>query len=147
MSPYDQQTLQHLVSQLDQHAAQLIENADELKSHAEQLRSQTRMIKVIVDEIYHNRSLIDNVETDVKQNRERIVALERLSELQTREPEVKYITQEQINILKQRVKEKGNPATVWAKLRLHFDVTRYIFLPRSRFREVLDWLENYQLED
>ena len=143
-SPYHPQTLRHLVNQLDQHALQLIENANGLKDHAEQLRTQTRMIKVIVDEIYRNRNRIDETIDNTTENRERIVALEKLVKQDSLVETDEYITQEQIKILKQRVKEKGKPCRIWAKLRLHFSITRYIFLPKERFREALDWLERYK---
>ena len=143
---HDRQTLQHLVHQLDRHAGQLIENAEELKGHAQQLQSQSRLIKAIVDEIYHNRGRLDTVETDVKQIQDRIAALEKRSRRSRPAKESDYLSDEQINILKQRVKDKGNPCRVWARLKLHFGVTRYIFLPKEKFREILDWLENYQPE-
>ena len=146
MRSHDRQALMRMAQQLDRHAVQLIENADELKGHAERLCSQTRMITVIVNEIYRNRDKIQEVKTEVKANRERIIALEKLTEQNERKPEQEeeYITSEQIKILQGRVKEKGRPITVWARLKLHFGVTRYIFLPRERFREVLDWLETYR---
>ena len=145
--------VQNMVQKLERHSEQLMNNAlqlsqhaDELKGHAEQLCSQTRMIKVIVDEIYLNRSEIRDVKKDVTGNRERILALEKLAE-QHQEPESEYISPEQVKILQDRVKEKGQPAiSVWAKLKSHFGVTRYIFLPRDRFREILDWLESYGSE-
>ncbi len=144
LTPQSEQTLKYLVDQLDQHAVQLIENADGLKSQAEQLHSQTRMIKAIVDEIYLNRNRIGNAENKIQEHDHRILALEKLSE----EPQEKdpYIISEQIAILKERVKVKGNPCRIWSKLKSHFGITRYIFLPRDRFREALDWLESHSFE-
>ena len=157
LSPATRGTLQRMVAQLDRQAEQLIENAhqlsrhagqltehaEELKGHAEQLHSQTRMIKAIVDEIYLNRSEIQEMRKEVSANRKRILALEKLAE-EGREKEIEYLTPEQIKILQSRVQEKGKPATVWARLKLHFGVTRYIFLPKDSFREILDWLEKYR---
>ena len=140
-----QDTLRHMVQQLGQQATQLIENADELRSHAEQLKSQSRMIAAIVDQIYLNRGQIGDLRDEIGENRNRIIALENSSKKKiSLQLEIEHITQEQINILKRRVKEKGNPCRIWSKLKTHFNITRYIYLPKDKFREALDWLENYR---
>ena len=109
--------------------------------------SQSRLVAAIVDQLYDNKEQINKVETRVSAHdktidahNKRLEALEMLSESKTEE---EYISQEQCGILRDRVKAKGKPATIWAKFRLHFEITRYQFLPRRRFREALDWLEQY----
>lgn len=149
--------LQQMVQQLSQHSFQLIENAEELdkhanqlsshaaelKKHATQLYSQTQMVKALVEEIYLNRRHVEQIELKTESNSEKIKALERLTNELLASEEGQYISEKQIEVLKKRVKAKGSPTKVWSQLKQQFEVTRYIFLPKSRFREVLDWLENY----
>ncbi|WP_372364798.1 hypothetical protein [Candidatus Uabimicrobium sp. HlEnr_7] len=147
-SPATQNILQHMVAQLNQHAEQLIKNAGqlsyqagELKEHAQQMRSQSHMIKVIVDEIYTNRDFTKKVDADLQATKSRIKSLEQQYQNYSTD---KYVTAEQINVLKAKVKKKGNPISVWAKLKSHFGVARYSFLPQRKFRDVIAWLENYE---
>ena len=97
--------------------------------------------------MYVNRRRIEKGEKQLLHLEDRLKKIEEFQEnkltLKNRE---EYITNEQIEVLKQRVKRKGKPSSIWCKFRLHFDITRYIFLPRNRFREALDWLENYKCE-
>lgn len=145
-SPQTQQKLNFMVMQLDKHADQLIANAsqlssqaDELKDHAQQLRLQTNMVKAIVGEIYVNRDHIKKVDSKAQSNTRRIAMLEKLTE-----DSPQYITSEQIKTLREKVKQRGNPATIWAKFRVHFNVSRYVHLPRHRFEEAVDWITKLQ---
>jgi hypothetical protein len=130
-------------SQLASTVSQLRRTAEQSDKNAKQLLSQANLVKAIVEEVYNNRR-------EIRQNTESIKKLElRFSllkeELKQVPPptNIEYISEEQIKILKARVKEKGSSSEVWWKLKQHFGVTRYIFLPKSRFREVLDWLEQF----
>ena len=55
-----------------------------------------------------------------------------------------YISDRQIETLKQKVRQlPGKPITVWKKFNKFFDISRYRFLPASKFDEALQWLEHY----
>lgn len=136
--------------ELDTHANQLTEYSLKSKEHTSQLRQnaeqmifQSKLIKAMVEEMYDNKYRIQHIETRVDSYDKRIEALERLSENEKKRDE-EFISEEQVHFLKERVKSMGESNKIWHKLKQHFGVTRYIFLPKSRFREVLDWLENYQ---
>ena len=53
-----------------------------------------------------------------------------------------YITQDQINILKAKVKQKGTPVSIWRKFNKAFCLKRYKFLPKSKFQEAVNWIES-----
>ena len=142
--------------QLDTHANQLTEysrqltettfrateHTAQLRQNAEQLIFQSKLIKAMVEEMYDNKHRIQHVESRVESYDKRIEALERLSESQNKR-EDEFISEEQVHFLKERIKSMGPSNKIWHKLKQHFGVTRYIFLPKSRFREVLDWLEQF----
>jgi uncharacterized protein (DUF3084 family) len=143
------QTLNRIVQQLDEQARQLSEHADcfatqvsELKNHAKQLKVQTEMIKALLEESYENRKRLETVEKKVELSQERLNDLEELTQQLTSSKTEEYLSEEQIQLLKERVHQRKNPQKIWSKLKKHFEVTRYKYLPKAKFREILDWLEN-----
>lgn len=53
-----------------------------------------------------------------------------------------FVNDEQIRLLKERVKSKKNSRQIWFLFREHFGISSYRFLPKNLFRKALDWLEN-----
>lgn len=49
--------------------------------------------------------------------------------------------------LKNKAKDKGNMRMLWVKFNRHFEITRYSLLPENRFKEALQWLEDYCYEN
>ncbi|MEK7485003.1 MAG: hypothetical protein AABZ60_11810 [Planctomycetota bacterium] len=154
---YSASPLVQQAGMLVEHANQLSTHAEQINKHANQLVAQARLVSAIAEEVYQNREHMKNLESEFKQHEKRVLFLERqvLIEHKKKNPlliaqniyeisnQPETISSEQIKILKQKVNEKGKSLTVWAKFKLHFEISRYIFLPRNRFQEALDWLSSY----
>ncbi len=133
--------------ELGEQAAKIADNACQLTNHAVQLQenasglvSQVNLIKAIVNEVQSNKGDIRELKQRVnilERPKSRLVCLPKAPLTRTEE----HITSEQIEVLKRKVKEKGKPIAIWKKLNKHFEVNRYIFLPKNRFDEILAWLE------
>ena len=133
--------------------------ADQLTDNAEQLVAQARILKVAVAEMYRNKEQIAINRDNISKHYEHIIDFDRrLSNLEQKNltkssnefakeknqqaDSSEYITAEQIEILKKKVKEKGRPITIWKRFNKAFEITRYKFLPENRFQEALEWIEN-----
>lgn len=148
---FPEETLNQIVQQLDtqaghliQHAEQFSIQADELKNHAKQLKIQTEMIKALWEEACQSKRRMDFFEKKVETTQERLTALERLAQQFMHQKSEENLSEEQIQLLKERIKKNGSPQKIWSMLKKHFGVKRYNELSKSRFREILDWLEKYE---
>lgn len=128
----------------------LEENATQLTRNAEQLIFQSNLIKAMIEEMYENKHGLKKLEHDVEKHdfrldlyNKRIEALEELARTQNEEG-IEKLSEEQLELLKKRVKLKGPGMKVWGEFKKHFQVSRYRDLPKQKFREALDWLENYE---
>ena len=115
---------------------------DELAQMADQVVAQALLIKAVVTEINMAKDGINDLHRKYQDHNQRIAALESLQE--QRPTVMAYITQEQMERLRNKVKKLNDkPITVWRKFNKYFSLTRYKFLPQSRFEEALQWLDNY----
>ncbi|MEK7484462.1 MAG: hypothetical protein AABZ60_09045 [Planctomycetota bacterium] len=106
----------------------------------------------MVEEIYENKRELKKIESNLESCVEqlslqyrKIEALERVSKNES-DANKEHISEEQMELLKIRVKAKGSKMKVWAMFKKYFKVTRYRHLPKQKFREALDWLESYESE-
>ncbi len=131
--------------QLVAHSLQLTKNAQELEVSAQNALQQDRMLVAVITEMNRQRSRIDEVSTTVHHIKEDMHKFDRrISFLE--QPVLgrdEFITKEQIDVLRGKAKEKGNPTAIWPKFKKHFDLSRYVHLPQRRFGEAVLWLEGY----
>lgn len=139
--------LTHQAGALVQHAGQLTTHADQITKQANQLMAQSRLISAIAEEVYQNRERVKWLENGYRSHEERLLLLEKNSFEKERERiEVESISEEQVRILREKVKHKGSSSKIWAKFKIHFGISRYIFLPKHQFQEALEWLEKFENE-
>ena len=116
----------------------------ELAQIADQIVAQALLVKAVVNEINMARDGINDLNRKYQEHDHRISILES-GQYRQQQLEVDYITQNQIEQLRNRVKKLSDkPITVWRRFNKAFDITRYKFLPRTRFNEALNWLDNYE---
>lgn len=132
--------------ELDGHFHQMRKITEQSSQNTRQLVSQAELIKAIVAEMYRNRDDIQQVSKRLQDLELRFSSWD-IRQVQPALPQVEYITQEQIEILKAKVKEMGKrqTAAVWKKMNKHFGISRYKFLPKNRLGEALEWLEKTAL--
>ena len=139
--------LLHVAKELRIHAEKISLGAQRTSENAAQLIRQADLLTDIIREVYHGRD-------EMREMREKVAKLElRFSVWENNQeswqtsqssdtPE--YISDRQIETLKEKVRQlPGKPITVWKKFNKFFDISRYRFLPASKFDEALQWLEQY----
>lgn len=138
--------LLHIAEELRIHAQKIALGAQRTSENAAQLIRQADLLKDIIQEVYRGRD-------EMREMREKVTKLElqfsvwknNHEEQQSQPQQIsEYISERQIEILKQKVRQlPDKPITVWKKLNKFFSISRYRFLPASKFEEALQWLEQY----
>ena len=113
------------------------------KDPLEIISLQARMISTLAEEIYKSRKQIENHD-------QQIASLDfRLSHLETSPIALpgQRISSSQCSILQSLVKEKARSKKqmiqLWFAFKKHFDLTRYVHLPKNKFEEACSWIKNY----
>lgn len=99
-----------------------------------------KFAEIIAEEIDQNRDEIQKLKCEVKNVAKSSQQLLLPLDIEV-PPKQEFIDKKQIRLLKDHVKEKGNPRKAWFQLREAFGISSYNFLPKHKFRKALDWLE------
>ena len=115
-----------------------------------------QMIKVLVDEIYHNRDQQKEMMGMIAQLEGRLEKIDSVLDFSGALPTENrlllgqgedLISPAQARQLKDKVAQKSRDRSdtmrIWAAFKAAFNVARYIHLQRSRFEEALRWIERY----
>ena len=159
----DRQSLMEMAEQLQTQAVKIAENARRSSENAEQLKeqaaknaviarrssenaqqliSQANIVKAMVQEMYRDREEVRKVRERVDKLELRFTMVDDSPRLQQDQEE--YITDRQIEILREKVKQMpGKAVSIWKKFNKRFGITRYKFLPAVHFNEALAWLNQY----
>lgn len=123
-----------------------LENAilgPESRNVLKMISSQSRMISVLAEEMYANRSQIEDHESRVRalESKLRLLGGGRRSA-----SESGSISSSQTALLRDLVKDKAESrkqiAAIWTAFKKHFRIARYRDLPGSKFEEARQWLKN-----
>ena len=139
--------LLHVAKELRIHAEKIALGAQKTSENAAQLIRQADLLTDVIREVYHGRD-------EMREMREKMAKLElRFSVWENNQESrqtgsssdaAKYINDRQIEILKQQVRSlPDKPITVWKKFNKFFDISRYRFLPASKFEQAIQWLKRY----
>lgn len=135
----DRRNLLHVAEQLHEHAEKIALNTQTASQNTAQLVQQADLLKDIIREVYRGRDEIQEIRQELRQLKLRHF------EAPCTPKEQSYISDQQIEILKQKVRElPDKPITVWKRFNKFFNITRYRFLPEAQFKQALNWLNAYQ---
>ena len=111
---------------------------------------QARMISTLAEEMYKSRKQIENHDQEIYSIKHKMDSFDfRLSHLETMPIALpgQRISSSQCSILQSLVKEKARSKKqmiqIWFAFKKHFDLTRYVHLPKDKFEEACSWIKNY----
>ena len=147
LSVANRSDLLHVAKELRVHAEKIALGAQKTSENAAQLIRHADLLTDIIREVYHGRDEMREMREKVSKLELRFSVWENHRESrQTDQPSdaSEYVNERQIEILKQKVRSLSDkPITVWRKFNKFFDISRYRFLPASKFDDAVQWLDQY----